>query len=635
MKKYYIIFCGILATFSAYGQFTPPDDATQAVTVDATTLDIVNPDRAAYINQNFMLLTPGVGITGTPFNGASSQTWSIDYGAGLIPSDNSIIVDTSWLVENYHQNLLPQNGIELTNGTFYNGQIARNIQIDASWMDANYAQNLTISTGLLLDTGTTYNGKAPRTITVDRSYIEDVIVETAFVVDNYNILIDTTPSVNPGDALQQLTSSSNITIDFQNYSYDFYRPSNYPTATLTQPYNVLTQTNGQIGINPRGTSIVVPGSASIGMKTDYSICFKFSSSPWSAIPYYTDGFISTATLNDSDTSFVGISVAKTGTNRLRVQYRAVPNGTKYNINCSVDTNVSNQIYSVCVTLNSSTSILSVYVDGQFSGSAGVVPSEITETSMDLTINGFNSNNTTYYDVQVFNGKVLTNTEIASYVNGEHIDGADIVLGNHVDASSNLWYNGYISGALNYQDGYQNAVSRSIPFSFSYNVPKITYWTDAEFKVLDESGNLIYWVSTQYGAQMGGAYTTNPATDLNAKIWYTCSENENTGAGRGRKWILYVYNATNARTIYEHAQRTTGASTPTIGGIIIQPNLSGNTVGGTSIESIFGTVQGDTPTGYSYVFLKCSPTNFERSNISPNNPIWRPYNALSNAIQRTQ
>lgn len=77
------------------------------------------------------------------------------------------------------------------------------------------------------------------------------------------------------------------------------------------------------------------------------------------------------------------------------------------------------------------------------------------------------------------------------------------------------------------------------------------------------------------------------------------------------------------------------SSPTIGGIIIQPNMAGNTVGGRSIKAIFGTIQSNTPSGYSYIFLRCSPDNYERSANYPNYAIWRPYNALSTLIQKAQ
>lgn len=154
----------------------------------------------------------------------------------------------------------------------------------------------------------------------------------------------------------------------------------------------------------------------------------------------------------------------------------------------------------------------------------------------------------------------------------------------------------------------------------YSVPKNTEWTDGEFKVLDASGNLIYWVSTQWGAQMGGEYESNPATDLNAKIFYTSPENENNGAGKGREWIEYVHNSSNARTIYEHAQTITGSATPTISGIIIQPNFTGTTVGGTSIQSIFGKNSKNAPQGNQYIYLKCSPLSIEKT--ASGIAVWR-------------
>lgn len=149
---------------------------------------------------------------------------------------------------------------------------------------------------------------------------------------------------------------------------------------------------------------------------------------------------------------------------------------------------------------------------------------------------------------------------------------------------------------------------SIVKETEYSVPKNTEWTDGEFKVLDASGNLIYWVSTQWGAQMGGDYESNPATDLNAKIFYTSPENEANGTGKGREWIEYVHNNTNARTIYEHAQTITGSSTPTIGGIVIQPDWSN------------GDVKTAFKNGKSFIYLKCSPTSIEKTKDGL--PVWR-------------
>lgn len=352
MKK----LLGVLAILSytwAWGAFTPPE-SNSTVMVDNGNV-LVAPNATTFITANFSSIAPqsNAGLLGSSFNGASSVS--------------------DW-------------------------------RIDSAWMDTNYAKNLTASTGLLLDSGTTYNGKAARTITVDRAYIEQVIRETAFVVESYQILIDTSPSL------------------------DLNNPSIVSFINRQNPF------------------------------------------------YYKEGS------------------------------------------------------SIKKTLNSS---------GQ---------------------------------------------------------------------------------ALDY---YTQSIYR----------PNIILWTDAEFKILDAYGNLIYWVSTQWGAQMGTDYTTHPAADLNAKIFYTCADTEYNREGSGREWIEYIHNDVNARTIYEHAQNYARFSDPTIGGIIIQPNMSGTTVGGTPIKDIFGTIQENTPNSYSCVFLKCSPLNYERN--ANNFPMWRPYNVLSTAIQKAR
>ena len=157
------------------------------------------------------------------------------------------------------------------------------------------------------------------------------------------------------------------------------------------------------------------------------------------------------------------------------------------------------------------------------------------------------------------------------------------------------------------------------YSYTDTSVTFTYWTDCEFKVLDADQNLVYWVSTQRGAQFQNSdYATNPATDLNAKIYYTIADTHDPD---NRNWVLFEYNATNARSIYEHAQKVSGNSTPTIGGIVIQPNFKGTTVGGTQISTLFGTVQGNAPQGYSYVICRASPTSLEKT--AGGDCIWRP------------
>jgi len=155
-----------------------------------------------------------------------------------------------------------------------------------------------------------------------------------------------------------------------------------------------------------------------------------------------------------------------------------------------------------------------------------------------------------------------------------------------------------------------------------------YWSDVEFKILStdpqysSNNGLVYWVSTQRGALMNDNYETNPASDINAKIYYTCAE-----YGDGRRWILFEYNAVNARNIYEHAQRVSGSSTPRIGGIVIEPNLEGATTGGTDIKTLFKSYNSEYQE--SQVYLRCTPIEFEKT--GDNKPFWRIINAKSQGV----
>jgi len=146
-----------------------------------------------------------------------------------------------------------------------------------------------------------------------------------------------------------------------------------------------------------------------------------------------------------------------------------------------------------------------------------------------------------------------------------------------------------------------------------------YWSDVDFQILSQNGTLEYWVSTQRGVLTGGGYETNTATDLNAKIYYTCAD-----YGTGESWILFEYNSVDARNIYEHAQKITGVQSPRICSVMIEPNVSGNTVGGTSIDDIFNDNEMQ-----SQVFLKSTPLNYEKT--SGNKPIWRTINSKSQVL----
>lgn len=174
----------------------------------------------------------------------------------------------------------------------------------------------------------------------------------------------------------------------------------------------------------------------------------------------------------------------------------------------------------------------------------------------------------------------------------------------------------------------NSAGNALPTSYTYydTQPYFAFWSDIEFKIIRKSdGALVYWVSTQAGGNMGVDYFTHPARDPNAKIFYTASGTPNDG----RNWIQR--SDTQSTSNYLHAQSQSTEGNPMIGGVIIQPNLTGNTYGGTPISTFFGTNGANTPSDdYYYIFLKISPTGIERS--PSGNPIWRPYNALSNSIQ---
>ena len=169
-----------------------------------------------------------------------------------------------------------------------------------------------------------------------------------------------------------------------------------------------------------------------------------------------------------------------------------------------------------------------------------------------------------------------------------------------------------------------------PQIYSFHVPttNFIFWTDVEFKVIRKSdGELVYWVSTQAGGSMGVDYFTHPARDPNVKIFYTVSGSPNNG----RNWIQRTDN--DALSNYDHANLYSGTTDVffQIGGIVIQPNLSGNTIGGTPIITFFGSNGTNTPSDeYYYVYLRISPSLVERS--MSGSPIWRPYNALSTATQ---
>lgn len=574
IRKLLILFLPL----TCVAQFQPPA-GNVTLMVSPATADtpniIVRPARETFINANFTPLTPSTGIVGDVYNGLNASTWA---------------VDTDWLVENYHQ-------------------------------------ALTFSTGLTLNSGTTYNGQAAKTVVLDRDYLESVIKETAFTVNAFQFMIDTTASVNLFDATQTRTTSGSVTLDLQNYSYDYFGTSAYPFAVLPDGVTVTEMEDGNKYVNAINQSIVITDSANLGMNFSYSVCFKFTTTNWNAIPASTGAFFLNTPSLGADTSRIGMSIYKGGANRLRCLYRSVAGTSAVMVESSIATNLANTVYAVCLVVDSANSQLILYINGQLAGAVATPNIAFAEaTTSDIEVHTHDTYALSYADVRVFNGRALTAEEAMAYYNGEAIDNPDISLANHIDLANNEWLSGYNTAKLNYQNGYANAQERTMPFTVSYIVPKLTQWTDAELKAMN-GNQLLYWVSTQWGEYMSTDYENHPARDPNAKIWYTVSGSANDG----RNWILYEHSA-QYPTIYAHArQYIPSGRVPRIGNIIIQPNLAGTTIGGTSIAEIFGTVEGNTPTANSYIYLKCSPTGIERDEFGE--PLWRAFNALTNATQQ--
>lgn len=395
-----------------------------------------------------------------------------------------------------------------------------------------------------------------------------------FKINGWQVNIDTTPSVNAYDAQTSKTASLNINMPyFQGDSFEVNADPNMGASTDGGWSNV-SATKGD----------------------------------WTAfIGTYYMTYIENADLtNDVEAASLGIKYA------VNFSTKSGPEG--YGINAGFRNNKISLLSFAGQTIKIK---VSFYAKKLIETSAAIQIRTNAENSTNNTTlikewNGtlFNSSSWTKIE-ETFEYSVSASTSVARPV-------ALFAIGGDVGSYSIANFNFEVlnmTAAVN-SDGTPFMTS----YQIEYSVPKNTEWTDGEFKILDADGNLIYWVSTQWGTQMGGEYESNPATDLNAKIFYTSPENEANGSGKGREWIEYVHNSTNARTIYEHAKLITGSANPTISGIVIQPNFSGTTVGGTSIQSIFGKNALNAPQGNQYIYLKCSPTSIEKTKDGL--PVWR-------------
>lgn len=163
-----------------------------------------------------------------------------------------------------------------------------------------------------------------------------------------------------------------------------------------------------------------------------------------------------------------------------------------------------------------------------------------------------------------------------------------------------------------------------PASYRYYDTRSNFrsWTDVEFKIIRRTdGELVYWVSTQAGAT-GMGYSSHPARDAGARIFYTVSGSENDG----RSWI--ERSDVDAYSNYSHASGRAEGLDFAIGGVVIEPNIAGKTVGGADIIEFFDGANADK---YFYVYIKIDPYGIERS--FDGKPVWRPYNALGMGVWR--
>lgn len=162
----------------------------------------------------------------------------------------------------------------------------------------------------------------------------------------------------------------------------------------------------------------------------------------------------------------------------------------------------------------------------------------------------------------------------------------------------------------------NGTAYKVSYTISGLKVNFCYWSDFEFKAIRRSDNeLVYWYSTQAGAT-SEAYTTHSAVDTNAVCYFTVA-----GSGineDGRNWILR--DSTSRPSIYQQASTDVyDFQNGDIGGVVIEPNLSGTTRGGTSIRTIF-----ENPDDYYFVYIRIDPVYGVEKGYH-GRAIWRPYN----------
>ena len=123
--------------------------------------------------------------------------------------------------------------------------------------------------------------------------------------------------------------------------------------------------------------------------------------------------------------------------------------------------------------------------------------------------------------------------------------------------------------------------------------------DAEFKITDNSGVLIYWVSTSKGSGYGYSqsdYDSNPIVDHGAKIYFLYR----TTSSQNRPVWIKLTNPAGIRNQITGTSYINGG----IGGILIIPDMSNS-----RIKTIFDDYK-NKPYLYNAIYLRCGEDGAE-------------------------
>ena len=182
------------ASSVAFAAFTPPAGSVSTVSVNSSN-QLVAPTASSFLSANpeffptanIKTLTFGTGLNTGSYAVTTAATASIDTtwltnnyhktltrGTGLTGDNyngtavSTFAVDTTWLSNNYHKTLTRGTGLT---GDNYNGTAATTFAVDTTWLTTNYHKNLTVQNGVELTDGTTYNGQTAKSIQVDKVYM--------------------------------------------------------------------------------------------------------------------------------------------------------------------------------------------------------------------------------------------------------------------------------------------------------------------------------------------------------------------------------------------------------------------------------------------------------------------------------